>query len=222
MKDGFTRAQAVVHHAHWLFEFEQRDLIKKIRVFLKGKNVICYCNPLACHGDILVHIANHPDWDNIIAVPALDVYEICRALDQECGVSPTEITLIVEKILEDVFYRPHQEVEDIYEWLKDESRVLSDDAYTYESRIKEGLEGAKVSSLQNYTWLLINLLRGYMSSVLQTHYGAGRPALFMFHYNDQGGYGPYLQLSFCRAKPTDLFSGDGSTLAASPAVEHVL
>ena len=25
---------------------------------LKGKNLVCYCAPKACHGDILLHLAN--------------------------------------------------------------------------------------------------------------------------------------------------------------------
>ena len=28
---------------------------------LKGKDVVCYCTPQACHGDILVHMANNPE-----------------------------------------------------------------------------------------------------------------------------------------------------------------
>ena len=31
---------------------------------LKGKDVVCYCAPQACHGNILVHMANNPEEGN--------------------------------------------------------------------------------------------------------------------------------------------------------------
>lgn len=31
---------------------------KKIRDELKGKDLVCYCAPKACHGDILIEFAN--------------------------------------------------------------------------------------------------------------------------------------------------------------------
>lgn len=33
-------------------------LIKRIRAELKGKDLLCYCAPRACHADILLRIAN--------------------------------------------------------------------------------------------------------------------------------------------------------------------
>jgi hypothetical protein len=33
-------------------------LIKAIKEELKGKNLICFCAPLRCHGDTLLRIAN--------------------------------------------------------------------------------------------------------------------------------------------------------------------
>jgi len=31
---------------------------------LKGKNLICYCSPLACHGDVLIKLANRGKDEN--------------------------------------------------------------------------------------------------------------------------------------------------------------
>lgn len=28
---------------------------------LRGKDLVCYCAPLACHGDVLLELANGPD-----------------------------------------------------------------------------------------------------------------------------------------------------------------
>jgi len=33
-------------------------LIKRARVELRGKDLICFCAPLACHGDVLLRVAN--------------------------------------------------------------------------------------------------------------------------------------------------------------------
>lgn len=37
---------------------EQPELIKQIKAELKGKDLVCFCKPLLCHGDILLEIAN--------------------------------------------------------------------------------------------------------------------------------------------------------------------
>lgn len=34
------------------------DLIEKAKQELKGKNLVCWCSPLPCHGDILIKVAN--------------------------------------------------------------------------------------------------------------------------------------------------------------------
>ena len=34
------------------------ELQKEIKERLRGKNLVCYCAPLACHGDVLLAIAN--------------------------------------------------------------------------------------------------------------------------------------------------------------------
>ena len=34
------------------------DVIQVIRSHLKGKDLVCFCAPRACHGDVLLKIAN--------------------------------------------------------------------------------------------------------------------------------------------------------------------
>lgn len=34
------------------------ELIEKVKRDLKGKDLVCFCKPLPCHGDILIKIAN--------------------------------------------------------------------------------------------------------------------------------------------------------------------
>jgi hypothetical protein len=52
-KDG-TRDEVIAKYAQWL-EFSGRvlDLPE-----LRGKDLVCWCAPLACHGDVLVKYAN--------------------------------------------------------------------------------------------------------------------------------------------------------------------
>lgn len=37
------------------------DLKAKARRDLAGKDLVCFCKPLECHGDILLTVANEPD-----------------------------------------------------------------------------------------------------------------------------------------------------------------
>lgn len=41
-------------------------MVRDIRKYLKGKNLICHCKPLDCHGDLLIEIANSTgDWNGL-------------------------------------------------------------------------------------------------------------------------------------------------------------
>ncbi len=54
-RDG-NRREVLARYEVWLEQHsELRDRAKKE---LKGKDLICWCTPLACHGDILLKIAN--------------------------------------------------------------------------------------------------------------------------------------------------------------------
>ena len=54
-KDG-NRKQVLEKYHVWIWN--QKDLIKDIKLNLKGKNLICWCAPKACHCDLLLIIAN--------------------------------------------------------------------------------------------------------------------------------------------------------------------
>lgn len=56
-RDG-TRAEVVAKYETWLFS--QPDLLSRVKRDLTGKNLICWCAPSACHGDVLLRVAN--DW----------------------------------------------------------------------------------------------------------------------------------------------------------------
>lgn len=52
-----TRLVAVRSHYDWLFA-SRPDLVEAAKVELKGKNLVCWCEPLPCHADNLLMIAN--------------------------------------------------------------------------------------------------------------------------------------------------------------------
>ena len=51
-----TRDEAVSSYRAWILG--QPELLEAARRELKGKVLGCFCSPLACHGDVLVEIAN--------------------------------------------------------------------------------------------------------------------------------------------------------------------
>jgi Domain of unknown function (DUF4326) len=53
-KDG-TRDQVIEKYAAWIVQ--QRDLMARLHE-LRGKNLVCWCAPCACHGDVLMRLAN--------------------------------------------------------------------------------------------------------------------------------------------------------------------
>lgn len=54
-KDG-TREEVIEKYRRWV---NQRPyMIAKIKMGLKGKDLLCFCSPLPCHGDVLIRIAN--------------------------------------------------------------------------------------------------------------------------------------------------------------------
>ena len=54
-KDG-TRDDVVDKYREWLLSNPTK--IKQAIEELKGKNLVCFCAPCRCHGDILLEIAN--------------------------------------------------------------------------------------------------------------------------------------------------------------------
>src|SRR5258708_340072 len=54
-KDG-TREEVMAKYE--LLLKRSPHLIKEIKRELRGKDLLCWCSPLPCHGDILLRIAN--------------------------------------------------------------------------------------------------------------------------------------------------------------------
>jgi hypothetical protein len=59
--DG-DRATVIARHAAWLRD--QHDLLRALDE-LRGKNLVCFCAPQACHGDLLLRLANATRDDRI-------------------------------------------------------------------------------------------------------------------------------------------------------------
>lgn len=54
-KDG-TREEVIAKYRDWLTK--KKDLVEFARCELAGKNLVCFCAPKACHGDVLIEVAN--------------------------------------------------------------------------------------------------------------------------------------------------------------------
>lgn len=54
-RDG-DRAQVMKKYETWLMT--QTELVAQAKVELKGKDLYCWCAPKACHGDVLLKVAN--------------------------------------------------------------------------------------------------------------------------------------------------------------------
>ena len=54
-KDG-TREEVVQKFAEWIKT--QPELLALVRKELKGRDLVCFCSPKACHGDVLIKLAN--------------------------------------------------------------------------------------------------------------------------------------------------------------------
>lgn len=51
-----TRAQVIEQYEAWLLS--QPALVAAAKRELRGKSLVCWCAPLACHGDVLLRVAN--------------------------------------------------------------------------------------------------------------------------------------------------------------------
>jgi len=56
-RDG-TRYEVIAKYEKWLWS--QPSLLRDVGE-LKGKDLVCFCAPKACHGDILIRLANSPE-----------------------------------------------------------------------------------------------------------------------------------------------------------------
>jgi hypothetical protein len=55
-KDG-TREEVIDQYRNYILLAIGIDMREKIKRELKGKVLVCWCKPEACHGDVLVEIA---------------------------------------------------------------------------------------------------------------------------------------------------------------------
>lgn len=60
--DG-DRDAVIAKHERWMRN--QHDLLRAIDE-LRGRNLVCFCAPLRCHGDLLLRLANASRQDRII------------------------------------------------------------------------------------------------------------------------------------------------------------
>lgn len=51
-----SRDQVIEQYEKWLRS--QPALVAAAKRELKGKSLVCWCAPMACHGDVLMRIAN--------------------------------------------------------------------------------------------------------------------------------------------------------------------
>lgn len=58
-KDG-TREQVIAKYREWILS--EPSIVTMAQRDLRGKTLGCWCAPKACHGDVLVEIANKEVW----------------------------------------------------------------------------------------------------------------------------------------------------------------
>lgn len=56
--ETFSRGNAVIAYRDWIHKPEQAGLRARIREELRGKDLVCWCAPNACHADVILEIAN--------------------------------------------------------------------------------------------------------------------------------------------------------------------
>lgn len=59
-RDG-RRDEVIAKYREWLLA--QSEKVAQAKAELAGKDLVCWCSPEACHGDVLVEVANpgHPE-----------------------------------------------------------------------------------------------------------------------------------------------------------------
>ncbi|WNV50618.1 hypothetical protein [Pseudomonas phage Rollin] len=57
-----TRAEVIAKYEAWLMS--QPQLVAQVKTELAGKDLVCYCAPAACHGDVLHKVANSTGADS--------------------------------------------------------------------------------------------------------------------------------------------------------------
>lgn len=57
-KDG-TREEVIAKYRDWILS--EPDIVAMVKRELRGKTLGCWCAPKACHGDVLLELANAPE-----------------------------------------------------------------------------------------------------------------------------------------------------------------
>lgn len=55
-----SREEAIAKHRQWIDWIleKDKDALTRLQKELKGKHLVCWCSPAACHGDYLLELAN--------------------------------------------------------------------------------------------------------------------------------------------------------------------
>lgn len=54
---GANRRTVIDRYRKWLYN--RPELMEQARQELAGKDLVCYCSPQECHGDVLLEVANN-------------------------------------------------------------------------------------------------------------------------------------------------------------------
>ena len=53
-----SRDGAIAAYTDWIYGEDQKWLRKRAKKDLKGKDLVCWCAPAACHAEVLLELAN--------------------------------------------------------------------------------------------------------------------------------------------------------------------
>ena len=53
-----SREEAIKRYRKWIMKPEQVNLRNRMKTFLKGRVLACWCKPRACHGDVIAKICD--------------------------------------------------------------------------------------------------------------------------------------------------------------------
>jgi hypothetical protein len=54
-----SRAEAVEKYREWILT--RPNLLRMVRAYLAGKDLVCWCAPAKCHAEVLMEIANETE-----------------------------------------------------------------------------------------------------------------------------------------------------------------
>lgn len=69
--DG-SREQVIAKYREWLLA--NPDLVRHVQQELAGKDLLCFCSPLPCHGDVLLEVANGFESAPVATAPQIPLF----------------------------------------------------------------------------------------------------------------------------------------------------